>query len=60
MARIVRAVTLRHRTNTGAGVEEVAFEAGEEVTVLEEWAERILCKKANGQMFNVPRELIEL
>jgi hypothetical protein len=60
MARLRQATTLKHQTNLGEGAEDVAFDAGEEVTVLKEWADRVLCKKANGQMFNVPKELLEL
>jgi len=59
MAKLKRAVTLKHQGNLGEPVEEVAFEAGEEVTVLKEFAERYLFKKANGQMFTAPKELLE-
>ena len=53
------ATTLKHQANLGEGVEEVAFEAGEEVTVLKEWERHYLVKNAKGQLFNVPKEQIE-
>jgi hypothetical protein len=59
MAKIKRAVTLKHQGNLGEPVEEVAFEAGEEVTVLKEFAERYLFKKSNGQMFTAPKDFLE-
>jgi hypothetical protein len=59
LAKIKRAVTLGHQANLGEGVEEVKFEAGETVTLLKEWADRYLCKKSNGMMFNLPKDLVE-
>jgi hypothetical protein len=59
MARVRQAMTLEHQSNLGEGVERIAFEAGEEVTVLKEWETRYLIKNAKGQLFNVPKEQIE-
>ena len=59
MAKVRQATTLKHQYNLGEGVEEVAFEAGEEVTVLKEWERHYLVKNAKGQLFNVPKEQIE-
>lgn len=59
MAKVRQATQLKHQSNLGEGVEEVAFEAGEEVTVLKEWETRYLVKNAKGQLFNVPKEQIE-
>jgi hypothetical protein len=59
MAKLLQAVVLKHQGNLGEGAEEVAFEAGEPVTILKEWTDRYLFKKANGQMFTAPKELIE-
>jgi hypothetical protein len=59
MAKVRQATKLKHQSNLGEGVEEVAFEAGEEVTVLKEWETRYLVKNAKGQLFNVPKEQIE-
>jgi hypothetical protein len=59
MAILKQATVLRHKANTGEGVAEVAFAAGEEVTVLKEWQEHYLVKNAAGQLFNVPKQLVE-
>jgi hypothetical protein len=59
MAKVRQATKLKHQSNLGEGVEEVAFEAGEQVTVLKEWETRYLVKNAKGQLFNVPKEQIE-
>jgi hypothetical protein len=59
MAKIRQAVTLQHQSNLGEGVEDVAFAAGEPVTVLKEWDDRYLVKNAKGQLFNVPKEQVE-
>ncbi|HYB13519.1 MAG TPA: hypothetical protein VEG67_08605 [Myxococcota bacterium] len=60
MAKLKRAVTLKHQGNLGEAVEEVSFEAGEEVTVLKEFADRCLFKKSTGQMFTAPKDLLEV
>jgi hypothetical protein len=60
MAKLRRAATLKHQGNLGEPVEEVAFEAGEEVTVLKEFADRYLFKKSTGQMFTAPKDLLEV
>jgi hypothetical protein len=59
MAKVRQATKLKHQSNLGEGVEEDAFAAGEEVTVLKEWETRYLVKNAKGQLFHVPKELIE-
>jgi hypothetical protein len=59
MPTIRQATTLKHQSNLGEGVEEVAFEAGEEVTVLKEWESHYLVKKGKGQLFNVPKDRVE-
>jgi len=53
-------LTLKHQGNLGEPVEEVKLGAGEEVTVLHEFAERILFKTSTGQMFTVPKDVLEL
>jgi hypothetical protein len=59
MPKIRKAITLLHQSNLGEGVEEIAFEAGEAVTVLKEWDDRYLVKNAKGQLFNVPKDQVE-
>ena len=58
MASVKQATLLTHQSNLGEGVEEVAFTAGETVTVLKEWQQRYLIKNAAGKLFNVPKELV--
>ncbi|HTF34828.1 MAG TPA: hypothetical protein VK714_14170 [Myxococcota bacterium] len=60
MAKLRRAATLKHQGNLGEPVEEVAFDAGEEVTVLKEFADHYLFKKSTGQMFTAPKDLLEV
>jgi len=60
MARLKCAVTLKHQGNLGEPVEEVAFQADEEVTVLSEFADRYLFKNGTGQMFTAPKDLLEV
>lgn len=52
-------VTLKHRTNVGEEPEEVLFAQGEQVTVLEQWADRCLCRNQAGQLFNIPNDLLD-
>jgi len=59
MATVKQAITLKHQSNLGEGVEEVRLAAGEAVTVLKEWQDRTLIKNAAGQLFNVPKEQIQ-
>jgi hypothetical protein len=60
MAKMKQRAVLQRQANKNEPVEEVAFEAGEELQVLKVWADRVLVRKANDQLFNVPIELIEL
>ncbi len=59
MATIKKTLTLKHQANLGDEVEDVAFEEGQEVTVLKEWAESYLCKNDAGQLFNIVKEAVE-
>jgi hypothetical protein len=59
MATIRQATTLKHQPNLGEGVEEVAFESGDEVTILKEWEAHYLVKNTKGQLFNVPKDRLE-
>ena len=59
MATFKQAIVLKHQANLGEGVEEVAFRAGEEVTILKEWQRGYLLKDSTGKLFNVPQELVE-
>jgi hypothetical protein len=58
-ATLTRAVTLKHRSNLGEEPEDVAFAEGQKVTVLKQWDDRTLCKNEAGQLFNVPKELLQ-
>ncbi len=59
MATLKQATTLKHRTNLGEEIEEVSFDAGDEVTVLKDWDDRSLCKNDAGQLFNIEKNLLE-
>jgi len=60
MATIKQDVTLKHQSNLSQEVEEITLAAGENVTVLKEWKDFVLCKNADGKHFNVPKDLVEL
>ena len=53
MATIKKAITLKHQSNLGEDPEDVAFSEGDEVTVLNEWEDRSLCKNEDGLLFNI-------
>jgi len=53
MATIKKAITLKHQSNLGEDPEDVAFSEGDEVTVLNEWEDRSLCKNEDGMLFNI-------
>jgi hypothetical protein len=58
MPTIRTATVLKHRSNLGEAVEDVAFQAGDPVTILKEWQNAYLVKNASGQLFNVPKDLL--
>lgn len=60
MATIREPITLKHQPNLGEDVEEVSFSAGDEITVLKEWADLYLCKNDEGQLFNIPKDQVEV
>ena len=60
MAKIKQPLTLKHRANLGEEAQDVEFQQGEEVTVLKEWAESLLCKNEEGLLFNIPKEHVEV
>jgi hypothetical protein len=55
MATIKKAITLKHQSNLGEDPEDVAFSEGDEVTVLNEWEDRSLCKNEDGMLFNIQK-----
>lgn len=59
MATLKHAITLKHQSNLGEDVEDVTFEPGTEVEVLQEWERHWLVKDDEGRLFNVPKDAIE-
>jgi hypothetical protein len=59
MPTIKQATTLKHRSNLSEAIEDVSFAAGESVTILKEWQSAYLVKNGTGQLFNVPKDLVE-
>ena len=57
--RLKQATTLTHQSNLGEEIEEVKFEAGQDLVVLKEWEAAYLVKDADGKLFNVKKELVE-
>lgn len=57
--KIKEALTLKHQANLGEEIAEVPFEAGEELTVLQEWERAYLVKDGEGRLFNVPKDRVE-
>ena len=50
--------TLKHQSNLGEEVADVAFEAGKEFAVLKEWESAYLIKDEDGKLFNVAKSLV--
>jgi len=59
-ASLVRSLTLGHRANTGEDVVRVELAAGAEVTVMSESTALVLVRDAQGRLFNVPREALQI
>ena len=59
MARIAQDISLGHRSNLGDDVAQVDFQAGDEVSVLKVWRDRVLARDAEGRLFNIPRRALE-
>ncbi len=59
MARIKHDISLGHRPNLGDDVSQVELRAGDEVSVLKVWQDRVLAKDAEGRLFNIPSEALE-
>jgi hypothetical protein len=57
--RLKGSVALRHQANLGEDVEDVAFEAGSELQVLQTWRAAWLVKDEENRLFNVKKELAE-
>jgi hypothetical protein len=57
--KMKEACSLNHQANLGEEVDEVPFEAGEELTVLQEWENSYLVKNSDGKLFNVGKNLVE-
>ena len=53
------ACTLKHQANLGEDIEEVECQAGEELTVLQEWEQSYLVKNDDGKLFNVSKQIVE-
>ena len=57
--RIKDTVTLKAQANLGEDIEEVEFEAGTELAVLQAFGPVWLVKDDDGRLFNVKKELAE-
>jgi len=58
MAKVTKALTLKHQSNLSEDQEEVSFSAGDAVTVLKEWDRFYLVKNDDGKLFNVPKDAV--
>jgi hypothetical protein len=59
-ATFKQSVSLQHRANLGEDAETVEFAEGDKVTILKEWNDRYLCKSDGGQIFNVPKDYLQV
>jgi len=57
--RLKGSLTLRHQANLGEDVEEVSFEEGSELQVLQTYRTAWLVKDEENRLFNVKKELAE-
>lgn len=58
MAKLTRALTLKHQSNLSEDLEEISLGAGDTVTVLKEWDRFYLVKNDDGKLFNVPKDAV--
>jgi hypothetical protein len=58
MAKLTKALTLKHQSNLSEDLEEVSLGAGDTVTVLKEWDGFYLVKNGDGKLFNVPKDAV--
>ena len=54
------AMTLKLQTTTDADLEEVSFDEGAEVELVETWDNFYLIKDDEGNLYNVPRANLDL
>ena len=54
--RIKTPGSYKHQANLGEDVAEIAFAAGDELTVLQEWENAWLAKTSDGKLFNVKKD----
>ena len=52
-------ITLKAQANLGEEVEDTEFEAGTELTVLQEFQTAWLVKDDDGRLFNIKKDLAE-
>ena len=57
--KLKQATTLKHHSNLGEEIDEIRFQAGQELVVIKEWETAYLVKDADGKLFNVKKELVE-
>jgi hypothetical protein len=58
MAKVTKALTLKHQSNLSEDVEDVSFAPGDAVTLLKEWSQSFLVKNGDGKLFNVPKDAV--
>ncbi len=56
--QVKEATTLKAQANLGEEVEDIEFEAGEELSVLNEWENHYLVKNADGRLFNIRKDQV--
>jgi hypothetical protein len=57
--KIKDTITLKSQANLGEEIEETEFEAGTELSVLQEFQTAWLAKDDDGRLFNVKKDLAE-
>ena len=59
MPTITKDLTLRHRLTKSEEPKEVRLSAGDQVSILKEWAEHYLIKVADGKVLNIRKEYVD-
>ena len=59
MATIKEEITLKFQTTKDGDIEETSFSAGDEVSVIQEWAHHFLIKDDDGHFYNVAKDKID-
>jgi hypothetical protein len=59
MATLKADLTLKHRPTLGEDTQLHHYKTGTKFEILKEWPDHYLCKNAEGQVFNIPKQSLD-